>query len=92
MPGLGKIQRRIQRAFVANPGARLTTADLVRWSYPRWNGPVHSKSQMPVRRAAEAVAVRVGRTWPGGYIWVGKSSQSLSDDKSQPLPNDKPKR
>ena len=35
MPGLGKIQRRIKRAFLANPGARLTTGDLVRWSYPR---------------------------------------------------------
>ena len=27
MPGLGKIQRRIKRAFVAHPGALLTTGD-----------------------------------------------------------------
>jgi hypothetical protein len=81
MPGLGKIQRRIKRAFIANPGKPLTTGDLARWCYPRWNEPVHSKSQMPVRRAAEAVAVKIGRTWPGGYIWVAKPSQPLPSDK-----------
>lgn len=83
MPGLGKIQRRIQRAFVANPGARLTTGDLVRWSYPRWTEPVHSKSQMPVRRAAEAVAVKIGRTYPGGFIWELKPSHLLPSDKQR---------
>jgi len=61
---------------------------LVRWCYPRWTAPVHSKSQMPVRRAAEAVAVKIGRTYPGGFIWIGKSSQSLPNDKSQTLPSD----
>ena len=82
MPGLGKIQRRIVRAFIANPGARLTTMDLIVWSYPRWTDPVHSKSQMPVRRAAEAVANRVGRTYPGGFIWRAKQSPLLPSSKS----------
>ena len=40
MPGLGKIQRRILRAFVAQSGARLTTVDLIRWNYPRRAGPI----------------------------------------------------
>jgi len=69
MPGLGKIQRRIKQAFTANPGARLTTMDLARWSYPRLkDDPVH-KNQFATRRAAEAVAVKIGRVYPGGFIW-----------------------
>ena len=62
MPGLGKIQRRIVRAFVAKPGELLTTADLIRWSYPRRAEPIALKHFISARRAAEAVADRVGRT------------------------------
>jgi hypothetical protein len=38
---------------------------------------------LSVRRAAEAVAVRVGRTYPGGFIWVAKPSQPLPSDKQR---------
>jgi hypothetical protein len=87
MPGLGKIQRRIKRAFTASPGARLTTMDLARWSYPRQKAAVLMDNRLSIRRAAEAVAVKIGRTYPGGTIWVGKEN-ALSGDKSQMLPSD----
>jgi hypothetical protein len=83
MPGLGKIQRRIKRAFVANKGATLTTGDLIRWSYPRWTGPIGFKHYVGARRAAEAVAVKIGRTYPGGFIWVAKPSPTLPSDKQR---------
>jgi len=77
------------RAFIANPDARLTTGDLIRASYPRLTGkPPNTMRYLSVRRAAEAVAVKVSRTYPGGFIWVGKHSQILPGDKSQMLPSD----
>lgn len=36
--GRGGVQRRVWRAFVAHPGAELTTAELARWCYPRLTG------------------------------------------------------
>ena len=84
----GKIQKRIQRAFIAKPGERMTTVDLVRWCYPRLSEEPKNKHRHCVRHAAPAVAVKVGRTYPGGFIWVGKSSQNLPGATSQPLPSD----
>ena len=72
MPGLGKIQRRIKRAFVAHPGALLTTGDLARWCYPRLKKAVVMNNRLSVWRAAPIVADRVGRTYPGGTIWAAK--------------------
>jgi len=78
------------RAFIANPGVRLTTGDLIRWSYPRLTGkPPNTMRYLSVRRAAEAVAVKVGRTYPGGFIWMGKDSYQLPPDASPSLPSDK---
>ena len=76
MPGLGKIQRRIKRAFVANQGSPLTTSDLARWCYPRQKPALVMNSRFSIWRPP-IVAVKVGRTYPGGFIWVGKSSQLL---------------
>jgi hypothetical protein len=72
---LGKLQRRILRAFIAEPG-RKTTAELVRWCYPRLTGPILGKHRYCVRIAAQRVAVRVGRTYPGGFIWEAKAEHS----------------
>jgi hypothetical protein len=83
MPGVGKIQRRIKRAFTASPDARLTTMDLARWSYPRQKTAVLMNNRLSVRRAAEAVAVKIGRTYPGGTIWQLKPSQLLPSDKQR---------
>jgi hypothetical protein len=88
MSGLGPIQRRILRAFIAKPGVRLTTMELILWSYPRLKEPVRNKYRFATRRAAEAVAVKVGRTYPGGFIWMGKNSYSPSGDPAQTLPSD----
>ena len=87
-PLVGKLQKRIQRVFIAKPGARLTTVDLVRWCQPRLTGEVKNKHRLGIRRAAPAVAVKVGRTYPGGFIWMGKDSYQPSGDTSQPLPSD----
>jgi hypothetical protein len=67
--GLGRVQRACLRAFVANPGAELTTADLARWAYPRLAGrPLH-KHRVAIVRAAVRIAVRVRRDWPGGVVF-----------------------
>jgi hypothetical protein len=68
MPGFGPTQRRVRRAFIANPGALLTTGYLIRWSYPRLTGKPPIMRYLSVRTAAEAIAVRVGRTYPGGKL------------------------
>jgi hypothetical protein len=85
---MGKLQKRIKRAFIAKPGARLTTMDLVAWCQPRLTGEVKNKHRLGIRRAAPIVAIKVGRTYPGGFIWVGKDSQDNPRDTSQPLPSD----
>ena len=79
MLGPGLIQRRIKRAFIANPGALLTTGDLVRWCRPRLTGRTLHKHRYPIRRAADAVGDRVGNGWRGSIIWRAKPSQSLSN-------------
>jgi hypothetical protein len=83
MPGFGPTQRRVRRAFIANPGARLTTGDLIRWSYPRLTGKTPIRRYFSVSCAAAAVADKVGRTYPGGYIWQLKPDHLLPNDKKQ---------
>jgi hypothetical protein len=79
---LGKLQRRILRAFIAEPG-RKTTAELARWCYPRLTGELLNKHRYCVRLAAQRVADRVGRTYPGGFIWELKQSHLLPSSESQ---------
>ena len=76
MSGLGPIQRRIGRAFTAEPGALLTTGDLVRWAFPRLNGRALNKHRFVIRRAAEAVAVRAGKGWRGSIVWRAKPPEA----------------
>jgi hypothetical protein len=78
---LGKLQRRISRAFIAEPG-RKTTAELIEWCYPRTGAMKHCR-RFAVRRAAARIADRVGRTNPGGFIWELKPSHLLPSGKSQ---------
>jgi hypothetical protein len=80
MNGPGPNQRRIRQAFVANPGARLTTADLIRWCYPRLRGAPKSKHHYCVVRSASFAAERVDRVNPGGYVWELKPFQPLPSD------------
>jgi len=74
MNGPGPIQRRILRAFAANPGATLSTGDLILWCYPRRLGQKHDH-RLCIRRAAESVCDRVGVGWKGSIIWREKPPQ-----------------
>jgi hypothetical protein len=67
--GRGRVQRRVWRAFVAHPGAELTTAELARWCYPRFTGEPLRKHRWAIVRAAEKVATRVRRDRPGGVVF-----------------------
>ena len=89
MPGLGKIQRRIQRAFIANPGARADdrrSRALVLSAIGQAGR--YEQAGIPFGDAAPTVAVKVGRTYPGGFIWIGKDSYQPPGDPSQSLPSD----
>ena len=61
-PPLGKLQKRIWRAFLVQPGALLTTTQLVEQCYPRIRDRFRNGHWYAVRRAAAAVAVPVGRS------------------------------
>jgi hypothetical protein len=83
LKGAGRLQRRVWRAFVANPDAELTTAELARWAYPRLTGrPLH-KHRLAIVRAALRVAVRVRRDRPGGVIFRAFDSNSVSNANSE---------
>jgi hypothetical protein len=79
----GKLQKRIRRAFIANPGAELTTGDLRHWCYPRLTGSKRNQ-RFAIRLAAQAVAVPVRRGWKGSIVWRAKTSPTLpSDDQRE---------
>jgi hypothetical protein len=61
MPGFGRVQKQIRRAFLAHPCRTYRTADLVLWAYPRLRGAIERKQSGAVCRAAQRVAVRVRR-------------------------------
>ena len=65
----GPVQRLIWRAFVGQPGAELSTSELVAIAYPRLRNFRKSHGSA-VRRAALAVARPVRRIRPGGIVWV----------------------
>jgi len=44
MPGFGRVQKQIRRAFLAHPGRTYRTADLVLWGYPRLRGAIERKA------------------------------------------------
>ncbi len=58
---IGRVQRQIARAFISNPGIPLSTAQLIRYCYPRLKcGHFESWRYRQVREAAARFAVRVG--------------------------------
>jgi hypothetical protein len=76
---LGKIERKIWRAFIAEPGSELSTIELVQLAFPRLPaGELKRSHWYSVRRAAESVAFRVGRKRPGGLVWAAVGSNSGS--------------
>ncbi len=69
----GRVQRRVWRAFMTNPDVEMTTADLARWCYPRWDGEPLRKHRWAIVRAAQRVATRVRRDRPGGVVFRAKA-------------------
>jgi hypothetical protein len=55
------------------PGAELTTRDLWEWTHPRETmcRDRHRRLNIcrAIRKAADKMAVRVGRVWPHGNVW-----------------------
>ena len=71
--GLGPIQRQIWRFFIGEPSAELSTADLMRLAYYRVSaGSLRHSHRSSLLRAADSVAVRVGRKRHGLIIWGAK--------------------
>lgn len=76
--GAGRVQRRIWRAFMAQPHGELTTAELARWVYPRIEGEPQRKHRWAIVRAAQQVAMRVRRDRPGGVVFRALDSKCVS--------------
>jgi hypothetical protein len=73
---------RRQRAFVARPGAELTTADLVAVAFPRVPADeIKNKHRLSARLAARAIgAVTVGhKRRSGGLIWSAVGSKAVAN-------------
>src|SRR5262245_49702282 len=79
MFGLGRVQRGIRRAFLAQPDRPLLTRELAEWCFPRVT-KLENKHLVSICRACRRMAiVRVGREWrgrfsrtPGGVLWRTK--------------------
>jgi hypothetical protein len=77
------VQRGIRRAFIVDPDREWTTRELMEWTHTmplyrgkrsRWERHDYCKS---IRRAADRLAVRVGRVWPDGVIWRARLTGCL---------------
>jgi hypothetical protein len=93
----GRCQRGTRRCLWVNGEA--TTAEILEWAYPR--GPSRDRRQRmnrarAVRHAAERIAVKVGRVWPGGggifvsacltaHIWLPVCELVHTPDAGGPL-------
>lgn len=71
MARYGAIQRRIRLALIGNPGREFYTSELARYAYPLLTGKLERKHRWAICRAAERVAHKVRRDWPGGVVWIG---------------------
>ena len=73
---IGRVQRGILRAFIVAP--EWTTRELMEWTHTM---PLHRGGRShrerhyycrDIRRAADQLAIRIGRRWPDGIIWRAK--------------------
>jgi hypothetical protein len=72
---IGRVQRGVLRAFTVAPDREWSTRELMQWCHTmrlyrgersRWGRHDYCKS---IRRAADRLAIKVGRRWPDGIIW-----------------------
>jgi hypothetical protein len=57
---LGRVQRQIRRAYLADPASTLHTVELAAWCYPHVR-EVRRKHRWAIVVSAKRVAVRLGR-------------------------------
>jgi hypothetical protein len=69
----GRAQRGIRRALIVH-GGEATTRQIWAWTHPR---EAHCRDRRrrqnisrAIRRAADEMAVRIGRRWPDGVVWL----------------------
>ena len=73
MSRTGRVQLGIKRAFTVGP--EWSTRELMEWTHtmPLYRGGRSYRDRLnycrSIRRAAERLAIRVGRRWPDGIIW-----------------------
>jgi hypothetical protein len=72
MARYGPVQRRIRTALLGNPGREFYTSELARYAYPLHQDEPTRHQRRAIVRAADIVAHRIRRDWPGGVVWVGK--------------------
>jgi hypothetical protein len=71
---IGRVQRGIRRAFIADD-REWSTRQLMAWTHVRalYEGRSTYRERhyyaRDIRRAADRLAIRVGRRWPDGIIW-----------------------
>lgn len=80
--GVGRVQRRIWRAFMAMPERELTTAQLAAWCYPRLEGKPLKRHRTAIVRAAARMAERVRRDRPGGVVFRAFGSNAVATEHS----------
>ena len=71
---VGRVQRQIQRAFIASNGQPVSTSTLIRWCFPKLK-TLPSWHYKSIRVAAARFAKRIGRSETGSgraYLWVPK--------------------
>src|SRR5262245_62082921 len=72
MKRIGRVQEGIRRAFLMRSRHSLSTRELLAWSHPRLaRAPLRARRNAcrAVRRAADKLAIRVGRRLADGLLW-----------------------
>src|SRR5262245_45307724 len=85
MKRIGRVQRGVRRAFLVRPRHSLSTRELLAWSHPRLaRAPLRERRNAcrAVGRAAEQLAIRVGRRWPDGLLWRARDYWRLAETVS----------
>ena len=75
---VGRVQLGIRRAFIVAPDREWTTRQLMELTHtmPLYRGGRSHRERhnycRSIRRAADRLAIRVGRRWPDGILWRRK--------------------
>ena len=78
--GLGRVQRQVWRAFIAD--SEWTTLQLAEWVWPR--GYPRGRNMWRVRREARKWALPADRIRPGGLVWRAQGARSVAQMVANP--------